>query len=120
MGFEILLFEEGDQLKYEIFVITGDHSWKPSLYHEEADEDEEAEMNAYNNTIVVDKDHFVRHFFDPENQEILVVGNKVQVAFDPHFVKFQLAKEAPTKANAVATWHRVITKILTVNYLDQI
>ena len=103
MGFEILPLEEGDHLKYEIFVITGDYSWKPSLYNKEADDDEEAEMNAYNNTIAVDEDHFLRHFFDPEDQEIPVVGNKVQVAFDPHFVKFQLAKEAPTKANAVAT-----------------
>jgi hypothetical protein len=99
MGSEILPFEEGDQLKYENFVIMGEHSWKPSLYHEEADEDAEAEMNPYNTNILIGKYFVGKHSFDPENQEIPMVGYKVQVNFDPKFVL--------TKANAIATWHRV-------------
>ena len=105
MGFDILPFEKGDQLKYDIFVITGGHSWKPSLYKEEAEkaEDEDKEMNTYNNTIVVDGDHFVKNSFDPEDQEIPVVGKKIQVSLDLNFIRFQLENEAKIKANAIAT-----------------
>ena len=55
---------------------------------------------------MVDEDYVVRPFFDPEDQEIPTVGKNTSF-FDLNFVKFQLANETSTRANAIATWHRV-------------